>query len=178
MNRIQLKDMVNIAMFTAVLAVLSIIQIPMPSGIPVTLQTFAVALCGYTLGWKKGAATTAVYLLVGLVGFPVFSGMQGGLGVLSGPAGGFLLGFPVTAALCGIGMESNHKAICIMMGAAGLAFCHITGTVQFALVTGRPFAEAFLLASVPYLVKDLISSIGAAVLGRILKKALLRAQIY
>ena len=70
--------MVQIAMFTAVVAVLSQIAIPMPSGVPVTLQTLAVALCGYVLGSKKGAVSLLVYALLGAVGAPVFANFKGG----------------------------------------------------------------------------------------------------
>lgn len=174
---IKIKAMAEIAMFTAVLAVLSIIKIPMPSGIPITLQTFAVALCGFVMGWKKGAVTIILYLLIGLIGLPVFSGMQGGIGVLSGPAGGFLLGFPVAAALCGLGMEKGGRLGSFMLGFAGIAFCHLTGSIQFAALTGRTLAEAFFIATAPYLVKDLISAAGACILGMVLRKALLKAKL-
>ena len=60
----------TIGMFTAVLAVLSILQIPMPSGVPITLQTFAVALCGYVLGRKNGTLCVLLYLLLGFAGVP------------------------------------------------------------------------------------------------------------
>lgn len=177
-NKMQLKEMVNIGMFTAVLAVLSILQIPMPSGIPITMQTFAVALCGCTLGWKKGAMAVIIYLLIGMIGFPVFAGMSGGLEVLCGLRGGFLMGFPIMAALCGLGMEKGGRIGSVVLGIAGLACCHLTGTLQFAFVSGRTAAEAFLLASAPYLIKDLISVAGAGILGAVLRKTLNLANIY
>lgn len=67
------QSIAMIGMFTAVLAVLSILQIPMPSGVPITLQTFAVALCGYCLGKKNGTLCVALYLILGFVGVPVFT---------------------------------------------------------------------------------------------------------
>lgn len=78
-------------MFTAVLAVLSILQIPMPTGVPITLQTFAMALCGYVLGWQSGVAATLLYIVLGTVGVPIFAGMSAGPGVLFGYTGGFIL---------------------------------------------------------------------------------------
>ena len=80
-------------MFTAVLAVLSILQIPMPTGVPITLQTFAMALCGYVLGWQSGVAATLLYIVLGTVGVPIFAGMSAGPGVLFGYTGGFIFGF-------------------------------------------------------------------------------------
>ena len=77
MQKISTKTIVMTGMMTAVLAVLSQIQIPMPSGVPVTMQTFGVALCACVLGWKMGTASVAVYLLLGSFGVPVFAGLSG-----------------------------------------------------------------------------------------------------
>ena len=77
-NKVQ--KMVMVAVFAAVMAVLSQISIPLPTGVPVTLQTFAVALCGYTLGVSMGGTALAVYLAIGAVGVPVFAGFGGGVG--------------------------------------------------------------------------------------------------
>ena len=103
------KDMILTAMLTAVLAVLSIINIPMPSGVPITLQTFAVALCGYVLGSRWGTLSTFLYVLIGTIGVPVFAGMQAGVGILLGPTGGFLFGFIPMAFLAGFGIKSKNK---------------------------------------------------------------------
>ena len=91
--KISTKTIVTVGMFTAVLAVLSILQIPMPTGVPITLQTFAMALCGYVLGWQSGVAATLLYIVLGTVGVPIFAGMSAGPGVLFGYTGGFIFGF-------------------------------------------------------------------------------------
>lgn len=100
-SKLTTKDMCGIAIMTAITAVFSQISIPMPLGVPMTMQTFAVTLAGVILGAKNGAVSMAVYLLLGAVGVPVFSGMRGGIGVLAGPTGGFLWGylFGVAAAV-------------------------------------------------------------------------------
>ena len=155
-KKISTKDMVQIAMFTAVVAVLSQIAIPMPSGVPVTLQTLAVALCGYVLGSKKGAVSLLVYALLGAVGAPVFANFKGGLGAIAGPTGGFIWGFIFMAFLCGLGI-------------AGVLVCHACGAAQFAMIKGNGFWSSALLVSVPYLVKDFVSviiALGAAALIR------------
>lgn len=72
-KKIKTADLVMIALFAAITAVLSQIAIPMPTQVPVTLQTFAVALCGYCLGAKKGTAAILIYILLGAVGIPVFT---------------------------------------------------------------------------------------------------------
>ena len=89
-SKLTTKQIVLTGMMTAVLAVLSIVTIPLPTGVPVTLQTFAMAFCGYVLGWKLGGASSALYLILGAIGVPVYAGMSGGFGALLGPAGGFI----------------------------------------------------------------------------------------
>ena len=99
-NTLSVPEIAMTGMFTAVLAVLSILQIPMPSGVPITLQTFAVALCGYVLGARKGLLSVALYLLIGFMGLPVFTGMTSGIGKLFGFTGGFLYGFLFLVFFC------------------------------------------------------------------------------
>lgn len=182
------RGMVLCGLFAAIIAVFTLITIPLPSGVPITLQTFAVALCGYTLGCGKGTVATAVYVALGAVGLPVFSGMKGGISVLAGPTGGYIYGFIGMTALCGVGaflflrltkrngavMKVCGTVAAVVCGLAGLAVCHACGTIQFAALTGRTFTEAALVASVPYLAKDVISVAGAFVLGRIVSSRALR----
>lgn len=156
-NKEKTIQIVMAGVFAAVLAVLSQISIPMPTGIPVTLQTFAVALCGYALGWKRGLLAVAVYIALGLVGLPVFSGFSGGVGSVLGMTGGYIWGFLPMAALCGAGLRMRRRPMALLFGALGLGICHLLGTVQFAAVSGRGVLEAFLLASAPYLIKDVLS---------------------
>lgn len=158
--------------FAAVIAVFSQIAIPMPIGVPITLQAFAVSLCGYTLGSKRGAVSAAVYILIGAVGAPVFSSMQGGFGVLFGPAGGFIFGFIPLAALCGI--KCGRKYAPLVFGMAGNACCHIIGILWFALVSKTDAVTAFLTISLPYLAKDCALAAAAFALSLTLKKRILR----
>lgn len=170
--KISTKTIVTVGMFTAVLAVLSILTIPMPSGVPVTLQTFAMALCGYVLGWKKGTASTLIYILVGTVGVPVFAGMTGGPSWLVGYSGGFIWGFIFLTLLCGVGMKQKNVVLRLVLGIAGLAVCHLLGVIQFSIVASTPFPAAFVAVSVPYIAKDVISVVGAYLVALPIRKAL------
>ncbi len=165
------KSIVMTGVFAAIICVLSQIAIPMPTGVPVTLQTFAVALCGYFLGVKKGTAAVLVYILLGAAGIPVFSGFKGGFACLGALTGGFIYGFLALALLCGI--QLKHKPLRIALGAAGILVCHFFGTLQFALLTGNGFIQAFFLVSAPYLIKDFISVVlayfGALAVGKAYK---------
>ena len=140
----------------ALLAVLSQVSFPLPGGVPVTLQTFAVALCGYVLGPALGTAAVGVYLALGAVGLPVFPGFSGGIGAFLGMSGGFLWGFLPMALLCGLGLRGG-KVLAVALGIAGLLVCHLCGCAQFALVASMPFLQAFLTACAPFLVKDIVS---------------------
>lgn len=188
------KTMIITAMFAAVIAVLAQIAIPLPSGVPVTLQTFAVALTGVVLGAKLGTISTFIYILLGAVGVPVFSGFNGGLGAIVGKTGGFIWGFLFLAFFTGVGAammkgpadnEGNGKgkrktalasaAACFLPGILGLLICHALGTVQFAFLGKMGFWQAAVLVSVPYLVKDVCSLALACILGLQVRKQLYRA---
>ncbi|MDO4522769.1 MAG: biotin transporter BioY [Eubacteriales bacterium] len=167
---------IMVGMFAAVLAALSQLSIPMPSGVPVTLQTFAVALTAYVLGWKLGGLATVVYILLGAVGVPVFANLHGGVGVLVGATGGFIWGFLFMVLLCGFGMQKNKALLCVL-SAAGLAVCHLLGILQFMAVMDMGFTESAVLVSVPYLVKDVISVVVAYLLAVAVRRALNAADI-
>ena len=163
--------------FAAMLAVLSQISFPLPSGIPVTLQTFAVALCGFVLGPRLGLLSVVVYLAIGAVGVPVFAGFSGGVGAFAGLAGGYLWGFLFMAFLAGLGTHRKHRASAIALGIAGLGVCHLCGAVQFALLSAISPWQAFLLASAPYLLKDVVSAAAAYLAAEAVKYSLKKARL-
>lgn len=163
------QKIVLTGMLAAVMAVMSQIQFPLPSGVPVTMQTFAMALAGYVLGWRYGLASTAVYILLGAVGVPVFAGFAGGLGFTTSPAGGYIWGFLPMVALCGLGYEKRKYVYLVVLSLLGLASCHLLGVIQFSIVTGMGAREAFVLASLPYLVKDVVSLVGAYIVAKAIR---------
>lgn len=176
-KKISTQTLVMTGMLTAILAVLSQISIPMPSGVPVTLQTFGVALCACVLGWKFGTVSVLIYLLLGAVGVPVFAGFHGGFSSIIGSTGGFLIGFLPMAFLTGLFNPAKNKVGTVLCSAAGLAICHLLGVLQFMFLMKMGFVEAALLVSVPYLLKDIVSVVLAFVVGAIVKRALNAANI-
>lgn len=172
-RRVSTRNMILVGMFAAVLSVLAQIAVPMPSGIPVTLQTFGVALTGYVLGWKLAGAACTVYLLIGGIGVPVFSNFGAGLGVLFGKTGGFLVGFIFMAVLCGFGMEGKGKRwMGLCFGAAGILVCHLIGILQFSFLTRMPFVQSAFLVSAPYLLKDVVFTALAFAAGTEIRRRL------
>ena len=164
-SRRRSRDIVFIALMAAVIAVLAQFSIPMPTGTLLTLQTFAVALCGSVLGLKKGLAAVGVYLLLGAVGLPVFASFRGGMGVLMGLTGGFLFGFLPLAAGCGWGRDKKMLPG-LAAGLLGLVVCHAIGVGWGSVVFGTAIWPAFLMFSAPYLLKDAVSIWLAMLLAR------------
>lgn len=156
--------------FAAVIAVLSQIAVPMPSGMPVTMQTFAIALTAYVLGSRLGTAAVGGYLLIGAVGLPVFTGFGGGIGTLLGITGGFLWGFLILALFCGCSVSAGNPLMTALLSGGGLLGCHLLGVLQFMAVTEGTFADSFLISSCPYLIKDAVSLVLARIVAKTLRK--------
>lgn len=154
-----------VALFAALLGIFSQIALPLPSGIPLTLQTFAVALCGACLGKTLGPVAVLVWTGLGSVGVPVFSGFRGGLSVFTEPMGGFLVGFFALAWFCGMGSGETVKQA-FFWGLLGLLPCHAMGVAWFCFVSHQPLATGFLTASLPFFLKDTLSVVGAALAAR------------
>ncbi|SMY05461.1 biotin transport system substrate-specific component [Brevibacterium aurantiacum] len=114
-------DIALIAVFAALIAAFAMMPpVPVgPPGVPITLQTFAIALCGMVLGPWRGFAATLLYVVLGLVGLPIFSGMRGGIGILAGPFGGSILLNPPLGIL---GMSINGDLPLSAAAAAGLIY--------------------------------------------------------
>ncbi len=173
----RLISSVQTGVLAAVMAVLSQIAIPMPGSVPLTLQTFAVALCAALGGIRKGMPAVLVYLALGAAGVPVFAGFRGGIGVLLAHTGGFLWGFVPMALLCGLGGCSEKRLFAALMGFGGILLCHLCGILQYMAVSGLGFAESFLLISLPYLLKDALSLAAAQLCARTLRRTMRSAGI-
>lgn len=168
-QKISIQSMSEMALFTALLAILSQIAIPLPNGVPVTLQTFGVALAGYYLGPKKGGGAIAIYILLGSIGIPVFSNFKAGFAAIFGVTGGFLWGFILMAICAGTGREKKASKA-VFGGFVGLLLCHLLGTLQFSALTGNPYAASFLMVSMPFIPKDAASVVFAYYFARMLQK--------
>jgi biotin transport system substrate-specific component len=170
---------VNVAMMTraalmaAVTAVAAQIAIPLPfSPVPFTLQVPAVILSGLLLGPRYGALAQAIYLLIGAVGLPVFAQFKGGLGVLLGPTGGYLLSYPIAAAVAGLATNATRGAArrralltSLLWGCAGLAVIYALGATWLAVVTKLPIAAALAQGVAPFVFFDLIKVALAALVA-------------
>lgn len=163
--------MVVTAMFAALIAVCSILNIPVGE-VPVTLQTFAVCLSAAMLGWKRGTLSVFVYILLGAVGVPVFAGMSGGVGILAGPTGGYIIGFLATALIVGFAADKwERKALPLTIAMIlGILVCYAFGTVWFMVVMKWGVVETLMTCVVPFLIPDAVKIVLAMVLSNRLSK--------
>ncbi len=173
---LSVQEISVVAMFVAVMAVCSWISIPI-GPVPFTLQTFAVFVVGGILGVKKGFVTVAVYILLGLVGVPVFSGFSCGPGVLVGPTGGFIIGFLFTVLVIGSllwifrNVTGGMKNVILLVSMIiGDAICFALGTIQFIVVMKSTVTQALGLCVIPYIVPDIIKMILATIVINRLQK--------
>ena len=103
------REMVLVGMFAAVLAVISQISLPMPTGVPITIQVFGVALVGAVLGSRLGTTATVVYVLLGAIGLPIFANFTGGISSIVGVTGGYIWAWPFMTWLSGIRPKTDNK---------------------------------------------------------------------
>lgn len=178
------RDMVLCGMSAALMAVVSQLSLPMPSGVPITIQFFAVALTGAVLGSRLGFFAALAYLFIGAAGLPVFANFRGGLQVLLGVTGGYLWCYPVMAALCGIspgnapgsGSRASIMAIRLSFAFLGFALTEIAGGLQWAMLAGdKSIRAVFAYAIVAFIPKDLILTAAAVVIGSNIRTAIKRS---
>jgi biotin transport system substrate-specific component len=175
-NKMTTRDISFIALFAALTAVMAQISIPMPLGVPMTMQTFAVSLAGILLGAKRGAIATLVYVLLGAVGVPVFANFTGGLQVVVGRTGGFIISFPIMAWLAGFGAQ-KRSALAVTLGLlAGTLVNYIFGMVMFSAITGLGLYSSFYACVLPFIPTTIIKMVVAGMIGvKIAKRNLVPA---
>lgn len=168
-------DLVYIGVFAVLMAVCSWISIP--TAVPFTLQTFGVFMAVGVLGGKKGTASVGLYLLLGILGVPVFAGMTGGIGVLLGTTGGYIIGF-FFSALVMWAMEKlpgKKSVIQVISMITGLLVCYTFGTLWFMMVYMKNQGAVGLMTVlgwcvIPFIIPDILKIVLAYGLSRKLKK--------
>ncbi len=180
------KDLVLVSLFAAMMCLFSIMRIPLPTPVPFTLQIFGVAITGALLGSSLGAMAMIIYTLLGAIGLPVFSGMTGGLQVLAGPTGGYILGFIISAFVIGFcinpfaykSSDSRFRFIAtFFIMTLGLLISYITGTVQLKFVTGLPWPQAIAAGVIPFILLDLLKIMFATIVVHFVYPSLVKANL-
>lgn len=168
---IKTLDMVYIAISAALIAVCSWISIP--TTVPFTLQTFAVFFVLLALGGRRGTIATAIYVLLGAVGLPVFAGFKGGIGALLGNTGGYILGFILMGLIYMLitKIMGEKTVVTIFALVIGLAVCYAFGTAWFMYVYMRDTGAVGVMTVlswcvIPFLLPDLLKMALAFVISK------------
>ena len=171
-------SMTSIALMAAVICVVGPFTLPI-GPVPITLAPLAILLSVYILGTKKGTIALLIYLLIGAVGVPVFSGFTGGVGKLAGPTGGYLIGYIFFALIAGWFIHRFYDKVVIQfLGMVlALAVLYAFGAAWLAYSAGMTFGAALAVGVLPFIVFDLIKIVIAIVLGRAVRNRLLRSGI-
>lgn len=174
------QNLVLTGMFAGILAVISQISIPLPTGVPITVQLFGIALVGTVLGWKLGCMATLVYIILGSIGLPIFANFQGGIQCLVGMTGGYILAWPVMAVLSGIRIQHPNpfvvRAASFILAVTGLMVVELAGGFQWSLLTSEmSFGAIMAYSFVAFIPKDIIITVLAVIVGNQIRKSLIKA---
>ena len=179
-KKVNVKDMTVIALVTAVICIIAPFSIPIAiSPIPITLALFALFLAGIILGKWKGVVCTVIYLLLGMVGLPVFNGFSGGVQKLVGPTGGYLIGYLFLVFFTGLFVEKfpNKIPMYFVGGIIGIIVCYAFGTVWFVLQYKVGFLEALTMCLFPYIPIYLVKLVSPVIIGSQVRKILIRQNL-
>lgn len=164
------KKLSFIALCSAILCVISPFSIPI-FAVPISLSTFAVYLTGAILGGKYAPISVSVYILIGIIGVPVFSGFNGGINVLVGPTGGFLIGYIACSFIVGAFCNSqcNKKSVYFISMLIGTFFIYLFGVVWFIIISKADFITAISVCVLPFIVFDFVKIAAAVFIAAAIK---------
>lgn len=167
-SKFSVRDICYAGLFAAVIAVMAQISIPMPLGVPMTMQTFAITLAAVVLGSKLSAIATLVYLALGAVGVPVLANFSGGFDKFVGPTGGFLISFPLMAYIIGLGVE--HRDAFVTAVIVGTVVNYVVGVAMFVVVAHSTVAVGITACVLPFIPTAIIKAVLACAIGLNLRK--------
>lgn len=162
----------------AIIAVLAQVTIPLPL-VPITGQTLAIGLVVTILGAKLGTLSVLLYILLGTVGIPVFTGFVGGLGIVVGPTGGYIVGFIPTAIIMGLYLKKFGLTIphAIVANVIGMVITLAFGTVWLKIVAELSWTAAFMAGAATFIIPGLLKATFAAWLGVVVRRRLETAHL-
>ena len=168
-SRFSVRDICYAGLFAAVIAVMAQISIPMPLGVPMTMQTFAITLAAVVLGSKL---SSLVYLALGAVGVPVLANFSGGFDKFVGPTGGFLISFPLMAYIIGLGVEHRNafKGAFVTAVVVGTLVNYVVGVALFVVGAHSTIAVGISACVLPFIPTAIIKAVLACAIGLNLRK--------
>lgn len=166
------KKLIVTALMAAVMCVISPFTIPISGGVGISMGIMIVFLMSYILEFPMGLVSCLVYILIGIIGLPVFQGFQGGIGVILGPTGGFIAGYIFIGFIVGLFVKlGNGKRVFFVIGAIiGLIVCYIMGCLWYMYLMEAGFKVAVMVCVIPYIFFDLLKIGIVCAIGPVLKK--------
>lgn len=169
-----------VGLMSAVICIISPFSLAISiSPVSITFGLFAIHLSSYILGMRLGLLSCLIYIGIGLIGLPVFSGFTGGVGILAGPTGGYIIGYVFCSAITGAFSDRSEgkRLKCILGMTLGTIACYIFGSIWLSIQAGLTFWEAVCLGILPYIGFDAVKIALALALGIQLKRALRSAYL-
>ncbi|HLQ97812.1 MAG TPA: biotin transporter BioY [Candidatus Dormibacteraeota bacterium] len=175
----KLRMMIVTALFAAIISILAQVSIPLPLGVPITGQTLAIGLAATILGSRFGTLSALLYLIIGATGVPVFAQLTGGLGILVGPTGGFLIGFIPTTFIMGYFLEKTSFTVrnALIANIIGMFVTLFFGTAWLKIVAELSWPAAFAAGFTPFIIGGFIKAFIAAWVGIIVRERLKTANL-
>ncbi len=171
------RQLILCALFAALVAILSQIQIPIHP-IVFNLAVLGVFMAGIMLPPLYAVGSIVIYILLGVVGVPVFAGFMAGPGALMGITGGYIWGYLFIALATSLGKKYGKNIILTALSMLfGLALCYAFGTAWFMFLTGYELYAALTACVVPFIIPDIIKGVCAYALGEMLAKRLAKANL-
>ena len=178
MKKSAIFNMTSCALMAALMCVLCPVSVPI-GPIPISLSILVILLTVYVLGTWRALVSYTVYLLLGAVGMPVFSGFQGGLAKLAGPTGGYLAGFWLMILVAGIIMEKGKRNLLVtVLGMlVGVTIDYAVGTAWFVFQTESTVVHALDVCVYPFIPFDVAKIVIAVLLGSVVYQGLQKAKL-
>lgn len=178
MKNTSLKMWIISALFASIIAIFAQITLPLPL-VPITGQTLAIGLTVTILGMRYGTLSILLYILLGTIGLPVFSLMTGGIGILLGPTGGYIIGFLPTALVMGYYLERYGftKKHAIIANVLGMLITLAIGTIWLKFGSQLTWSAAIIGGTLPFLLVGILKAVVAALAGIVIRERLVHAKL-
>lgn len=171
-NSAKIREMTLAAVAAAIICICAPWKIPV-GPIPITLATFAVYFVSAVLGWRRGTVATAVYVMLGTVGLPVFSGFMGGIHIVTGVTGGYIIGYIPLALITGLFSGAKRHWLMMPLGMIlGTAALYVFGTAWYCIAAKSAVLPAVSMCVLPFIPLDLVKIVAATLLAAGVKPAI------
>lgn len=168
-QKLSVQEMTTMALLAALLCVSSYISIQLPfSVVPITAQTLVINLIALLLKPKKAGITVGIWILLGVIGLPVFSGGKGGFGVLAGATGGYIIGYLVAVIIISFVKGKKNKIIrnTLSVIVIGIPLIYLIGVPWYKMIAGLDWKTAILTGLVPFIAGDIIKAVASVCIAK------------